>query len=155
MSVTYEVIVASILESDDRFLCIEENLGGQLMLNQPAGRLQVGESPAHGAARETIEQAGYSILPTHVVGIYEYFDTTTSTIFLRIAYAGALFAPDGMNSRGRDPDISAVRWLTYDELERNRDRHRSPYVLRCIDDFRAGKSYPLDLISHFPAFPVA
>lgn len=150
---TYQVIVASVLECSGRYLCVEEPVQGVLKLNQPAGKLEIGESPAHGAVRETFEETGCSFLPTHIVGIYDYFEVRTSTLFLRIAYAGALFSPQGMDSRGKDPNIAAVRWLTYEELHECRDRHRSPYVLRCVSDHRSGKAYPLELIAHFPAFP--
>ena len=152
-AVNYRVIVASVLENHGRYLCIEEKIAGDLKLNQPSGRLEVGESAAHGAVRETFEESGYSFLPTHIVGIYEYFDAHTSTIFLRIAYTGALFTPHGAATRGADPEITAVHWLTYEELERSRARHRSPCVLRCVSDYCSGKSYPLDLIAHSPAFP--
>jgi hypothetical protein len=38
-------------------------------------------------------------------------------------------------------------WLTYDELVARRDEHRSPLVLRCVDDFRAGRQWPTELIT--------
>jgi hypothetical protein len=27
--------------------------------------------------------------------------------------------------------------------------HRSPLILRCIEDLRAGKRYPLELLTHY------
>lgn len=30
------------------------------------------------------------------------------------------------------------------------DRHRSPLVLRCVDDHLAGRRYPVDLLTHYP-----
>ncbi len=149
----YQVIVASVLQREGRYLCVEEPVNGEIKLNQPAGKLEIGEPPAHGAVRETYEETGHSFLPTHIVGIYEYYDIRISTIFLRIAYTGALFSPQGRVSKGSDRQIAAVRWLTYEELQASRERHRSPYVLRCVADLRAGNAFPLNLISHFPAFP--
>ena len=37
-------------------------------------------------------------------------------------------------------------WLTYDEVVARRGDHRSPLVLRCIDDYRAGARWPLDFV---------
>lgn len=152
---SYQVIVASVLERDGRFLCVEEMANNVIRLDQPAGPLEVGETPAHGAVRKTLEESGYSFLPTYIVGIYEYFDVRTSTIFLRLAYTGPLLTPGPRPARPTDKHIHAVHWLTYGELESTRERHRSPFVLQCVKDFRAGKSFPLALVSHFPAFPAS
>jgi hypothetical protein len=39
-------------------------------------------------------------------------------------------------------------WLTVDEIRAGRERHRSPLVMRCVEDYLAGRRYPLDLVSH-------
>lgn len=154
-SSSYQVTVASVLERDGRFLCVEKMVNNVLRLNQPAGRLEVGETPAQGAVRGTIAKSGYSFVPTYVVGIYEYFDVRTSTIFLRLAYTGVPFTSGPRPPRPTDKHIHAVYWLTYGELESTHERHRSPFVLQCVKDFRAGKSFPLTLVSHFPASPAS
>ena len=46
-----------------------------------------------------------------------------------------------------DDGIVSAEWLSYDEVRACRDRHRSPMVLKCIEDFRAGPGYPLTVIS--------
>ena len=152
--INYQVIVASVLEKGGCFLCIEEMVDGSLKLNQPAGRLEVGETPSHGAVREALEESGYSFLPTHLIGIYEYFDVKSRNLYIRLAYTGAVFAPVDILARPADPHIHAVHWLTYEELDHRRERHRSPFVMQCVTDYRAGKSYPLDLVTHFSASPV-
>jgi len=40
-------------------------------------------------------------------------------------------------------------WMTLDEIRATQARHRSPLILRCIEDYLAGKRYPLDLITHY------
>lgn len=149
--VSHQVIVASVLERGGRYLCIEEWVEGELRINQPSGRLEIGETPADAAVRETLEESGYSFMPTHIVGVYEYFHIMSYTIYLRLAYTGALFVPDNRRARPEEPSIESVRWLTYEQLERTRERHRSPFVLQCVKDYRDGKAYPLDLVRHFPA----
>jgi hypothetical protein len=37
------------------------------------------------------------------------------------------------------------------EVRASRARHRSPLVLNCIEDFVAGRRYPLDLVSVDPS----
>ena len=49
--------------------------------------------------------------------------------------------------RTLDEGILRALWLPYDELVAQRARHRSPLVLRCVDDYRAGYRRPLDLVT--------
>jgi hypothetical protein len=41
--------------------------------------------------------------------------------------------------------------MTRDELAACPERHRSPIVLQCVDDYLAGKRAPLDLLYTHPA----
>jgi hypothetical protein len=38
-------------------------------------------------------------------------------------------------------------WLTPQDVQASRGRHRSPLVWQCIADHLAGRRYPLDLLS--------
>src|SRR6185369_12632122 len=62
------VTVAAIIERDGRFLLVEEETAEGLMLNNPAGHLEPGESPAQGCARETLEETGHRFRPTALLG---------------------------------------------------------------------------------------
>ena len=64
------VTVAAIVESEGRFLLVEEHTPEGLRLNNPAGHLDPGESPLQGVVRETLEETAWSFEPTGVVGIY-------------------------------------------------------------------------------------
>ena len=37
-------------------------------------------------------------------------------------------------------------WLTADELRATEARHRSPLILRCLEDLLAGVRHPLDTV---------
>lgn len=153
-AIRHRIIVASVLERGGRFLCVEEMVDGLLKLSQPAGKLEVGETPIQGAVRETREESGYSFLPTHLVGIYEHYCSATQTIYLRLAYTGGVFAPEGPLTQPTDPSIHAVHWLTYEQLDRARARHRNPFVMQCVDDYLLGRWFPLDMVTSFlPARP--
>ena len=41
--------------------------------------------------------------------------------------------------------------MTLDELRASRERHRSPLVLRCVEDAAAGQRHPLDIVFTDPS----
>jgi 8-oxo-dGTP pyrophosphatase MutT (NUDIX family) len=140
------VTVAAIVEREGRFLLVEEETDDGLMLNQPAGHLEANESLFEGAARETLEETAYEFTPEYLVGIYHWRHPGRNATFLRFAFAGIL----GTHHSGRALDTGIVRalWLTADEVRACRDRHRSPMVVRCMDDYQRGARAPLDLVVH-------
>jgi ADP-ribose pyrophosphatase YjhB (NUDIX family) len=139
------VTVAAVIEQDGRFLLVEEETPEGLRLNTPAGHLDPGESPAEGCARETLEETARRFTPTALIGIYMARTRHEEDItYLRFAFTGTL----GALERGRALDHGIVRtlWMTADEIRASTARHRSPLLLQCIEDYLAGKRYPLDLI---------
>jgi 8-oxo-dGTP pyrophosphatase MutT (NUDIX family) len=95
--------------------------------------------------RETLEETGYRVAPTALVGIYRWQAAATGATFIRFAFAGDVVAHDA--HRSLDRGILRALWLPYSDLVAHRDRHRSPLVLRCVDDYRAGLRRPLDLVT--------
>ena len=49
-------------------------------------------------------------------------------------------------ARPLDTGIVRTLWLTPDEIRASAHRHRSPLLLRCMDDYLAGKRAPLDTV---------
>jgi len=151
--------VAAIIENDGKFLLVEEHTPEGLRLNNPAGHLDPGESPADGCARETLEETAYRFEPSALVGIYlSRFQRPPGTAhgkeaqditFLRFAFCGTL----GIFEAGRRLDAGIVRtlWLTPDEVRTSAARHRSPLVVQCMEDYLQGRRYPLDLITTDPS----
>jgi 8-oxo-dGTP pyrophosphatase MutT (NUDIX family) len=140
--------VAAIIERDGRFLLVEEETSEGLKLNNPAGHLDPGESPAEGCAREALEETAHDFAPTSLVGIYLSRFVRPATgedvTYLRFAFAGELGAHDP--ARGLDQGIVRTLWLTPEEVRASAARHRSPLVLRCMDDYLAGRRLPLSAI---------
>jgi len=142
------VTVAAIVEREGRFLLVEEDTADGLRLNSPAGHLDPGESPEHACVREVLEETAYAFQPTALVGVYLNRFTRTRTgddiTYLRFAFTGIL----GTHHAWRTLDDGIVRtvWLTLDELRASAARHRSPLVLRSIEDYLTGRRVPLDLI---------
>jgi len=133
------VTVATIVERDGRFLLVEEETRFGRKLNQPAGHLESGETIPDGAVRETLEETGWRVRPTQLVGIYTWADAGNGLTFVRFAYAAHAEAHD--SDRPLDDGIVRALWLTYEELAARRAEHRSPLVLRCVEDYRAGQRW--------------
>jgi 8-oxo-dGTP pyrophosphatase MutT (NUDIX family) len=137
--------VATIVVREGAFLLVEEETRIGIRLNQPAGHLEAGETLVDAAVRETLEETGYRVMPTALVGIYRWQAPETGATFLRFAFAGEIVAHEA--ARPLDDGILRALWLSYDDLVARRAMHRSPLVLRCVDDYRAGTRRPLDLIT--------
>lgn len=148
-----DVTVAAIAERDGQFLFVEERAGGRVVVNQPAGHLEEGESFLDAVVRETLEETAWSFEPTAIVGIYVWRPQHQARTFLRVAFAGELLAHDP--ARPLDRGILRTRWLARQDLAQPRIRLRSPLVTQCVDDYLAGVRYPLSLISHLIAAPVS
>jgi 8-oxo-dGTP pyrophosphatase MutT (NUDIX family) len=146
------VTVAAIIEQDGRFLLIEEETSEGLRLNNPAGHLDPGESIVDGCAREALEETAHRFRPTALLGIYmsrfQRLKTGEDITYLRFAFTGDL----GPREPGRALDTGIVRtlWMTPDEMRASADRHRSPLLLRCMEDHLAGVRYPLEAIFTHP-----
>jgi len=141
-----DVTVAAVVERDGQFLFVEERASGRVVLNQPAGHLEKNESFLEAVAREALEETGWTFVPEAVTGIYVWQPQHLSRTFLRVAFAGRLEGHDP--SRPLDQGILRTRWLDRHQLASQQARHRSPLVLRCVDDYLAGTRYPLELLSH-------
>jgi 8-oxo-dGTP pyrophosphatase MutT (NUDIX family) len=148
-----DVTVAAVAERDGRFLFVEERASGRIVINQPAGHLEDGETFLDAVVRETLEETAWSFVPTSLVGVYVWRPEHQSRTFLRVAFAGELGEHDP--ARPLDRGILRTRWLTREQLTEPRLRLRSPLVTQCVDDYLAGRRHPLSLISHLIASPVS
>ncbi len=141
-----DVTVAAVTERDGQFLLVEERASGRIVINQPAGHLEPGETFLDAVVRETLEETGWSFRPEAVVGVYMWQPEHLSRTFLRVAFSGVLEAHHP--ERPLDHGIVRTRWCVRDQLIAQQTKLRSPLVLRCIDDYLAGTRYPLELLSH-------
>ncbi|MDD1649904.1 MAG: NUDIX hydrolase [Methylococcaceae bacterium] len=139
------VTVAAIVERQGRFLFVEErDPEGKLVINQPAGHVEAGESLPDALVRETFEETGWRVEPEALVGAYLWSRADGSISYLRIAMAAHGQRYD--EEAPLDEGIIQPVWLSRDELMVRRDQHRSELVLRCLDDYLAGDLYPLTVL---------
>ncbi len=151
-SVTVAAVVERLIDGEVRYLLVEERTRDGLRLNNPAGHLDAGESLEHAVAREVLEETACRFSAQALVGIYLWpsDDAAQGTAYLRFAFCGTVGERD--EARALDAGIVRTLWMTIDEVRASSARHRSPLVQQCIDDYRAGRRYPLQLL-HAPASP--
>lgn len=150
------VTVAAIIEKDGKFMLVEEMTPTGLMLNNPAGHLDPGESPEDGCAREALEETTHRFRPTALVGLYlsrlQRLHKSGAGIeditYLRMAFCGEL--GEVVQGASLDTGIERTLWLTPEEIRQSTHRHRSPLVLTCMEDYLAGKRLPLSAITTDP-----
>lgn len=147
------VTVAAVVEHEGRFLLVEEDTSDGLLLNNPAGHLDPGESPLQAVVRETLEETARHLTPQGFLGMFmsRFRRTRTGedTTYLRLAFCGTVGEADA--SRALDEGIVGTVWLTYDEIRAQPQRLRSPLVLECIEAYLAGRRYPLDVMNVHPS----
>lgn len=139
------VTVATIVTRDGAFLCVEEETRAGRRLNQPAGHVEGGETILAAAMRETLEETRYEVEPTELVGIYRWQAHAGAPTFVRFAFAARVTAHHP--GRALDTGIVRAEWLSYESLAARQEEHRSPLVLRCVDDYLAGRRLPLSLLT--------
>ena len=146
------VTVAAIIERDQQFFMIEEETPDGIRINQPAGHLDPNESLEQAVIRETLEETAHAFTPTGLIGTYmsRFISPTTgeAVTYLRFAFSGELGA-----AQDRPLDIGILRtvWMSYADLLASQDRHRSPLVMQCINDYLQGQHAPLSLLFTHPS----
>jgi 8-oxo-dGTP pyrophosphatase MutT (NUDIX family) len=146
---TPHATVATIVERDGRFLVVEERSDNRRVFNQPAGHVEEDETLVAAAIRETLEETGCQVRPDCLIGLYTYKAPANGVTYYRFCFAATLL--DQQAGRQLDDDIIAAHWLTRDELAQRPGQLRSPLVLRCIDDYLAGRRYPLEFVTEHSA----
>ena len=147
MTLKVDITVAAIAERDGRLLIVQERAARRIVLNQPAGHLEDGESLQEAVIRETREETGRTFEPRAVTGLYLWRGSGERSV-LRVAFAGTVGERD--ESAALDRAIIRALWLERAQLEARSAELRSPLVLRCIDDYLAGARHPLSILSHLP-----
>ena len=144
-----DVTVATVVVRDGRLLCVEERSNNALVINQPAGHLEPDESLLQAAVRETREETGWVVRPTHFIGAYQWKapvrpNEVDGRHYLRFAFAAD--AVEEIVGHALDEGIIRAMWLTPGELQALAPCHRSPLVWRTVADYLGGARHPLGLV---------
>lgn len=138
------VTVATIIERDNRYLMVYEESDGKKVYNQPAGHLDPNETLLDAAIRETLEETGWTIQLTGVVGVNLYTAPSNGITYFRTTFIGEVISHDA--KRPLDTGIIEAVWLSYEELLERKEQLRSPMTLQIIEDYRAGRRFPLSVV---------
>jgi 8-oxo-dGTP pyrophosphatase MutT (NUDIX family) len=142
------VTVAAVIEDRGRFLLVEEETPEGLQLNNPAGHLDPGESPLQAVVREALEETARHFVPEALLGIYMARFVRPARLedvtYVRLAFTGTV--GEAIAGQALDRGIVRTVWMTVDELRASAPRHRSPLVLRCVEDHLSGRRLPLEAI---------
>ena len=139
------VTVAAMIERDGRYLLVEEKTDEGVRLNQPAGHLEAGESLVAAVIREVMEETAFVFSPDCLVGVYRWCRPQDARTYLRFLFGGKV-GEAAVPGRRLDEEIIRTVWMTADEIRSVRERHRSPLLEQCLDDWLAGKRCDLGLI---------
>ncbi len=146
------VTVAAVVEQDGLFLLVEEETSEGLRLNQPAGHLEANESLQQAVIRETLEETAYDFSPNALLGMYMSRQISSRTgeesTYLRFAFTGEL---GQLHDQALDHGIVRTLWLSHQQIIDCQDKHRSPLVMACVNDYVSGKRAPLSLLYTHPA----
>jgi 8-oxo-dGTP pyrophosphatase MutT (NUDIX family) len=140
--------VATIIESNGKYLMVKEISNGKTVLNQPAGHLDEDETLMNAAIRETLEETGWHVRIDGLVGFYLHTSPHNKTTYFRTLFVATALNHD--KERDLDKGILEAPWLTLEEIKEHTKMLRSPMVLQCIEDYQSGKRLPLECISHLP-----
>ena len=141
---TPRTTVAAVIEQNNRFLFVEEQIDNKMTLNQPAGHLENNESLIDAVIRETQEETAWQFSPRSLVGIYRWQAAASGETYIRYCFAGNV--SNHKPNQALDPDIHQALWLDHDEFLTRQADCRSPLVLDCMQDYLAGQRYPLSLL---------
>jgi len=145
------VTVATVVPRDGRFLLVEEDVRGRIVINQPAGHLDPDEPLQVAAVRETLEETGWDIELDSLLCVQQWRNTESGRQFVRFTFGAVPLR----HHPGRPLDNGILRalWLTRDEIAAEASRLRSPMVLASVDDWIAGHRLPLNAIRYLGAHP--
>jgi 8-oxo-dGTP pyrophosphatase MutT (NUDIX family) len=140
-----DVTVAAVAEQDGRFLVVEERINHKLVINQPAGHVEYGETLIEAVIREAREETAWRFEPQALLAAYLWRNPANGRSFLRFAFAGTV--SDHKPEQPLDRGIVTTHWLTRTELMERNGRLRSPMVMRCVDDYLAGRRESLQFVA--------
>ncbi|MGI9202417.1 MAG: NUDIX domain-containing protein [Woeseiaceae bacterium] len=141
-----DLTVSAVVERDGKFLIVEERSSGLMVINQPGGHIETGETPEQATERETLEEAGCTIRVNGLLAIYLWIHPQTRQNFLRIAYTADLLDIDA--HRKLDDGVCAVHWYSVDDIQGRIRDLRTPMVLRSVEDYLAGNRQPETILEN-------
>jgi len=142
------VVVGCLIEKDGKFLLVQEGSVERGKWNQPAGWLDLKENIIEGAKREAIEETGLDLEITGFLGVYSSFKILDNKTINSVKL---IFAAKPLSDKLNYPkdEIMDAQWFSLDETKQMKDKLRSQQIITVIENYLAGKIYPLEIIKPF------
>ena len=144
--------VAATIKHNDKYLLVTDVTQGGLKLNQPAGHVEDNEGLTDAITREVKEETGLNFQPQYLIGIYLAKITPDNT-YLRFCFGGTISGDlDNPKPDAADDGVIDACWYSLEEIKQKEKEFRTPFVKKCIDDFIAGRNYPLEILAEYKNF---
>jgi len=139
------VVVGMIIEKDGKFLLVQEARKERGKWNQPAGWLDMKEDIIKGAIREATEETGLKMDVLGFLGVYPLLKNNGGILKNAIKFIFAAKALSDEIKFDKDELLDA-KWFTLEEIKALGDNLRDADIIYEVEDFLAGKIYPLAMI---------
>ena len=140
-----DLTVSAVVERHESFLTIEKRVSGIVVVTQPSARIETNESPEQAVIRGALQESGFELAVSGLLGVYLWIHPQTRQQYLRIAYTANLVRESVDHQR--DEHILGVHWYSLGDFK-NRSRDlMTPIVQRCIEDYVVGKRESDDLLN--------
>ena len=138
--------VAAVVCQNHKYLMVRERSENIIVINQPAGHVEPGESPLAAVQRETLEETGWLVEPRYLLNFSVFTSSENHVTYYRLTF---ICKPLSEQRNPKiDPDILDILWLSRQEFL-SAGTPRSPMVQQAIDDYEAGIRYPLEFIRDY------
>lgn len=135
-----------ICERDNRLLMVREDRPDEgVVLNQPVGKLKLGEDLFFAACREVREETGYDIELIAFLGAYAW-QTPEGNTSIRFCFIGQISDEEALKEAHATQDWIKPVWLTREELIQCESSFRNPVTKACLEDYFAGQRHPLGVV---------
>ena len=140
-----DLTVTAVVQKDDRFLMIEKQSSGLVVVTQPGSHIESGEAPEQALVRGALRETGCEIAISGLLGVYLWIHPQTREQYLRVVYTAKAIKEN--LSRQLDKVVRGVYWYSLADIKRRGRDLRSPIVLRCVEDCLAGKRQPKEVLA--------
>ena len=127
---TVWVVAGVVLKKDDKYLLVQEASKEFFGLwNLPAGKAEKGSTLIETAAREAKEETGFDVEIIKELGVYhEDGERSVKHAYESKIIGGQLCPPAD--------EILDAKWFAYDEIVALKDKLRSNWILKAIDQIK-------------------